>query len=70
MAESLEDICFKVIVLGDSSVGKSCLLTQFIEERFDTSSATTVGVGYGKKTITDAADRQIKLEIWDTVGSI
>jgi Ras-related protein Rab-2A len=67
MSEGAEDICFKVIVLGDSSVGKSCLLTQFVEERFNPSSETTVGVGYGKKTITDVTDHSILLEIWDTV---
>jgi len=70
MSEPLEDICFKVIVLGDSAVGKSCLLTQFVEERFNPSSETTVGVGYGKRVITDFAGNSIMLEIWDTVGSI
>jgi small GTP-binding protein len=70
MSERLEDLCFKVIVLGNSSVGKSCLLTQFIEERFESSMQSTVGVGYGKKTITDSAGRSVTLEIWDTVENM
>lgn len=70
MSERLEDLCFKVIVLGNSSVGKSCLLTQFIEERFESSMQNTVGVGYGIKTITYFAGRPVTLEIWDTVENM
>lgn len=68
MSVLVEDASFKVIILGDSSVGKSCLLTQFVEERFDPVSLPTIGVGYGKKTICDSSNHGITLEIWDTVS--
>ena len=48
-------------------VGKSSLLLQFIDQRFRDKYDSTVGVEFGGKTI-DYAGRNIKLQIWDTVG--
>jgi len=61
------DYLFKYIVVGDSGVGKSCLLLQFTDNRFQHIHDLTIGVEYGSKTIT-VADRHIKLQIWDTAG--
>ena len=58
---------FKYIVIGDTSVGKSCLLLQFLEKKFKFDHDTTIGVEFGSKIIT-VKDKHIKLQIWDTAG--
>lgn len=57
---------FKMIIIGDSSVGKSCLLMQFLEKKFKNDHDTTIGVEFGSKTV-PIGNKQIKLQIWDTV---
>ncbi|CAD8119678.1 unnamed protein product [Paramecium sonneborni] len=58
---------FKYIVVGDTNVGKSCLLLQFTENKFSDHTESTVGVEFGYKTI-KLNDQLIKLQIWDTAG--
>jgi Ras-related protein Rab-2A len=58
---------FKYIVIGDTSVGKSCLLLQFLEKKFKFDHDTTIGVEFGSKII-NVKDKHIKLQIWDTAG--
>ncbi|KAF5196530.1 Ras-related protein rab-2a [Thalictrum thalictroides] len=58
---------FRLIIIGDSSVGKSCLILQFTEERFRPFYNNTVGVDFGSKVVPIKA-RPIKLHIWDTAG--
>ncbi len=65
-ADQSADLTLKVILLGDTSVGKSCLLSQFISGVFSPAGQTTVGVGYGAKNI-NIRGRVIRLQIWDTV---
>ena len=47
-------------------VGKSCILMQFLENKFKIDSETTVGVEFGSKVI-EAGTERVKLQIWDTV---
>jgi len=61
------DYLFKFIVIGDTGTGKSCLLHQFIENRFKKSSSHTIGVEFGSKTVV-VGGKNIKLQIWDTAG--
>merc|ERR1711934_947193 len=58
---------FKYIIVGDTAVGKSCLLLQFTDRRFQPVHDLTIGVEFGSRTITIDAN-QIKLQIWDTAG--
>eukprot|EP00694_Reclinomonas_americana_P008182 EC799895.1.p1 GENE.EC799895.1~~EC799895.1.p1 ORF type:complete len:212 (+),score=72.06 EC799895.1:30-665(+) len=58
---------FKYIIIGDSGVGKSCLLLQFTDKRFQPVHDLTIGVEFGARTIT-VDNKQIKLQIWDTAG--
>jgi len=58
---------FKYIIVGDSMVGKSCLLVQFTDKRFEPAHFFTIGVEYGARMI-DIEDKPIKLQIWDTAG--
>merc|ERR1711959_396683 len=61
------DYLFKFIVIGDAGAGKSCLLHQFIENKFKKGSSHTIGVEFGAKII-NVGGRSIKLQIWDTAG--
>jgi len=58
---------FKYIIVGDTAVGKSCLLLQFTDKRFQPVHDLTIGVEFGSRTITIDGN-QIKLQIWDTAG--
>ncbi|KAI7880369.1 ras-related protein rab-2A-like protein [Lichtheimia hyalospora FSU 10163] len=62
----------KYIIIGDTGVGKSCLLLQFTDKRFMPAHDLTIGVGFGTRFITVVGDQgakqQIKLQIWDTAG--
>jgi Ras-related protein Rab-2A len=57
----------KFIIIGDTCVGKSCLLLQFTDKRFQHVHDMTIGVEFGSRTI-DLNNKQIKLQIWDTAG--
>lgn len=58
---------FKYIIVGDTAVGKSCLLLQFTDKRFQPVHDLTIGVEFGSRVIT-VDNHQIKLQIWDTAG--
>jgi len=58
---------FKYIIVGDTAVGKSCLLLQFTDKRFQPVHDLTIGVEFGSRTVTIDGN-QIKLQIWDTAG--
>lgn len=58
---------FKYIIIGDTGVGKSCLLLQFTDKRFQPVHDLTIGVEFGARMI-EIDNRQIKLQIWDTAG--
>ena len=51
---------FKYILIGDANVGKSCLMMQFIENKFKSFLDPTVGVEFGAKQV-EIDDRKIKL---------
>merc|ERR1711879_1015255 len=58
---------FKYIIIGDTGVGKSCLLLQFTDKRFQPVHDLTIGVEFGARMIS-IEDKQIRLQIWDTAG--
>jgi len=58
---------FKYIVIGDTGVGKSCLLLQFTDKRFQPVHDLTIGVEFGARMV-QVDNKQIKLQIWDTAG--
>ncbi len=63
---------FKYIIVGDSAVGKSCLLLRFVEQKFIPLHDVTVGVEFCNKTLQvpskDGSEKTIKVQIWDTAG--
>lgn len=58
---------FKYIIIGDTGVGKSCLLLQFTDKRFQPVHDLTIGVEFGARMI-NVDNQQVKLQIWDTAG--
>lgn len=57
----------KVIVIGDSGVGKTNLITRFVENKFKPSYTATIGVDFKMKKF-KLDDKIIKMQIWDTAG--
>ncbi|XP_049878305.1 putative Ras-related protein Rab-33 [Pectinophora gossypiella] len=58
---------FKIIVLGDSGVGKTCLTYRFCEGQFLDKSEATIGVDFRERTVR-INNEEIKLQLWDTAG--
>lgn len=64
---SMCDHCFKVLIVGDSGVGKSSLLLRYCDDRFSESTPSTIGVDFRVKSLT-LRGKRIRLSIWDTAG--
>uniref|UniRef100_A0A182LXH9 Ras-related protein Rab-8A n=1 Tax=Anopheles culicifacies TaxID=139723 RepID=A0A182LXH9_9DIPT len=61
------DYLFKLLLIGDSGVGKTCILFRFSEDAFNTTFISTIGIDFKIRTI-DLDGKKIKLQIWDTAG--
>ncbi|XP_054894824.1 ras-related protein Rab-15-like [Poeciliopsis prolifica] len=61
------DVLFRLLLLGDSGVGKTCMLRRFTEGEFDPSHISTIGVDFKMKTI-EIDGLKVRIQIWDTAG--
>nr|XP_061812244.1 ras-related protein Rab-8B-like isoform X1 [Nerophis lumbriciformis] len=61
------DYLFKLLLIGDSGVGKTCLLFRFSEDSFNTTFISTIGIDFKIRTI-ELDGKRVKLQIWDTAG--
>ncbi|EPS57447.1 hypothetical protein M569_17370, partial [Genlisea aurea] len=61
------DYLFKVVLIGDSGVGKSNLLSRFTKNEFSAQSKSTIGVEFATRSI-QVDDKVVKAQIWDTAG--
>lgn len=67
MSSEKYDHIYKLLIIGDSSVGKSSLLLRFTDNKYQDSYISTIGVDFKVKTM-NINDQVIKLQIWDTAG--
>lgn len=61
------DHLFKILLIGDTGVGKSSILFRFTDDSFDEHMQSTIGVDFKVKHV-DALNKRLKLTIWDTAG--
>ena len=68
--EEDEETCkiYKILLLGDSAVGKSCLLLRYCDEKFQDLHLATIGLDFRLKTIYLENNKKVKVQIWDTAG--
>ena len=70
------DLLFKIVIIGDSGVGKSSIINQYVNNFFSESYISTIGVDFMIKDIPitevfntiDLKNKKIRLQIWDTAG--
>ncbi|ESW96476.1 GTP-binding protein YPT31/YPT8 [Ogataea parapolymorpha DL-1] len=73
MADTAEDYSydyeylFKIVLIGDSSVGKTNLLSRFTRDEFNPDSRATIGVEFATRTV-EIDGKRVKAQIWDTAG--
>ena len=58
----------KVVLIGESGVGKTCIINQFMNGKFDANSLSTLSAQFFRKNIVFSGDKNITLDIWDTAG--
>ncbi|KAJ8399072.1 hypothetical protein AAFF_G00414510 [Aldrovandia affinis] len=61
------DVLFRLLLLGDSGVGKTCLLCRFTDNEFHSSHISTIGVDFKMKTL-EIDGIKVRIQIWDTAG--
>lgn len=61
------DYMFKLLIIGNSSVGKTSFLFRYVDDSFTSAFVSTVGIDFKVKTVF-RKDKRIKLQIWDTAG--
>ena len=67
MVEEEYDFIFKVLLLGNSDVGKSSLILRYVDQVWSDTFVPTIGVDFKVKTL-EIENKQIKMQIWDTAG--
>ena len=67
MGDEDYDFIFKVLLLGNSDVGKSSLLLRFVDSVWNETFVPTIGVDFKVKTV-EIGDKKVKMQIWDTAG--
>ena len=67
MADEEYDFIFKVLLLGNSDVGKSSLILRYVDGTWSNTFIPTIGVDFKVKTI-EVDNKKIKMQIWDTAG--
>lgn len=66
--ESEYDMSFKVLMLGESGVGKSCVARRYLSDTFDEDSVPTVGTDFGRRIVRTETGARVNMMVWDTAG--
>ena len=57
----------KILIIGNSGVGKSCMLMRYVENNFTTAFYNTIGVDFKMKNV-EIDGRKVRMQVWDTAG--
>ena len=67
--QKMGDECvYKILLLGDTTVGKTCFLMKYTDKVFNEIHMATIGLDYRLKTMTLKNGKTVKIQIWDTAG--
>ena len=64
----IDECVYKVLLLGDSTVGKTCFLMKYTDKTFQDIHMATIGLDYRLRSMRLKSGKSIKLQIWDTAG--
>lgn len=67
-ADQSFDYMFKILIIGNSSVGKTSFLCRYSDNYFSPSFVSTVGIDFKVKTVISRQKKKVKLQLWDTAG--
>ena len=67
MSQENFDELYKIVLIGDSGVGKSNILSRYIHDEFSIDTKTTVGVEFGSKII-KISNKKLKIKLWNKAG--
>jgi len=67
MNNKVPDLIIKLLIVGNSSVGKSCILSRYCNDIFNNTFISTIGIDFNIKRI-KVNNKNIKLQLWDTAG--
>ena len=65
---SKDEFLYKIVILGDTSVGKTCFFNRYVDNTFEEKTLGTIGIEYRLKNVQLENGSTIKLQIWDTAG--
>ena len=66
MIIGVSDAVYKIVLIGDTGVGKSCLMHRFADDDFCASHVSTIGVDFKVRTVKRDDGKSIKLQLWDS----
>ena len=66
--DNTSDSVYKVLLLGDTKVGKTCFLMRYTDNTFQETHMSTIGLDYRLKSMTLKSGKNVKVQIWDTAG--
>ena len=66
--DSSEPPLYKILLLGDSTVGKTCFLLRYVDDSFLDLHMATIGLDYRLKTLILEEQKIVKIQLWDTAG--
>ena len=62
------DHAYKILLLGDSSVGKTCFLKRYTDDTFQDAYLSTIGFDFKFKNVTLKSGKEVRVQLWDTAG--
>ena len=68
MVEKSHEHLYKIILIGDVAVGKTCLLSRYLKNQLPKKAGPTIGVEFATKNVTMKDGSTVKAQLWDTAG--